>query len=148
MDHEWSEALMHPEAVGWDWIGMNLDNGGALTAFRLRRADGSTLWSGGSFRRAQDTLPRVFAHNEVQVTPLREWTSPHSRARYPVDWQIDTPIGAFSVHSLLDDQELDSQGTTGAVYWEGLSELKNPAGQTVGRGYLEMTGYTHRIRLS
>ena len=34
----------HPDAVGWDWIGMNLHDGGALTAFRLRRADGSTLW--------------------------------------------------------------------------------------------------------
>lgn len=33
LDHEWSEALMHPEAVGWDWIGMNLDDGSALTAF-------------------------------------------------------------------------------------------------------------------
>uniref|UniRef100_UPI002479BDC5 lipocalin-like domain-containing protein n=1 Tax=Variovorax paradoxus TaxID=34073 RepID=UPI002479BDC5 len=41
LDHEWSEALLHPEAVGWDWIGMNLDDGGALTAFHLRRADGS-----------------------------------------------------------------------------------------------------------
>ena len=24
LDHEWSEVLMHPEAVGWDWIGMDL----------------------------------------------------------------------------------------------------------------------------
>jgi diguanylate cyclase (GGDEF)-like protein len=37
LDHEWSEALLHPEAVGWDWIGMNLDDGSALTAFRLRQ---------------------------------------------------------------------------------------------------------------
>jgi predicted secreted hydrolase len=50
LDHEWSEALMHPEAVGWDWIGMNLDDGSALTAFHLRRKDGSALWGGGSFR--------------------------------------------------------------------------------------------------
>ena len=32
---------MHPDAVGWDWIGMNLDDGSALTAFRLRREDGT-----------------------------------------------------------------------------------------------------------
>ena len=24
LDHEWSESLLHPDAVGWDWIGMNL----------------------------------------------------------------------------------------------------------------------------
>lgn len=37
LDHEWSQALLHPEAVGWDWIGMNLFDGGALTAFRAAR---------------------------------------------------------------------------------------------------------------
>ena len=50
LDHEWSEELLHPDAVGWDWIGMNLEDGSALTAFRLRRADGSALWDGGSWR--------------------------------------------------------------------------------------------------
>jgi hypothetical protein len=30
-----------PDAVGWDWIGINLFDGSALTAFQLRRADGS-----------------------------------------------------------------------------------------------------------
>src|SRR5256885_642883 len=31
---------------------MNLFDGGALTAFRVRRADGSALWTGGSLRGA------------------------------------------------------------------------------------------------
>jgi predicted secreted hydrolase len=52
LDHEWSEALLHPDAVGWDWIGMNLLDGSALTAFRLRSKTGRTLWDGGSFRPA------------------------------------------------------------------------------------------------
>ncbi|HSN79700.1 MAG TPA: lipocalin-like domain-containing protein, partial [Rhodoferax sp.] len=30
LDHEWSQSLMHPDAVGWDWIGMNLLDGSAL----------------------------------------------------------------------------------------------------------------------
>ncbi|MBA4264705.1 MAG: carotenoid 1,2-hydratase, partial [Comamonadaceae bacterium] len=40
LDHEWSEAVLAPDAVGWDWIGMNLFNGDSLTAFQLRRQDG------------------------------------------------------------------------------------------------------------
>ncbi|HUP09130.1 MAG TPA: carotenoid 1,2-hydratase, partial [Caldimonas sp.] len=40
LDHEWSDAYLDPDAVGWDWIGMNLDDGSALMAFRIRRRDG------------------------------------------------------------------------------------------------------------
>ncbi len=146
MDHEWSEALLHPEAVGWDWIGMNLQDGSALTAFRLRRAGGSALWAGGSFR-APGQPVQVFGSEGVVFTPERFWTSAASNARYPVQWRVDTPVGRFSVHALLDAQELDSQGSTGAIYWEGLSELRNAGGQTVGRGYLEMTGYAKALQL-
>jgi predicted secreted hydrolase len=146
LDHEWSDTLLDAEAVGWDWIGMNLDDGAALTAFRLRRADGSTLFAGGSFRRASEA-PRPFAADAVRFTPARVWTSPRSAARYPVQWRVDTPAGAFDVVSLLDDQELDSRASTGAIYWEGLSELRDARGQRVGLGYLEMTGYAGALKL-
>ena len=146
LDHEWSDALMHPEAVGWDWIGMNLHDGGALTAFRLRRADGSALWSGGSLCRAGQPT-QVFADNSVAFFAQRHWSSPSSSARYPVQWRVETPAGHFGVQALVDDQELDSSGSTGAIYWEGLSELRNGAGEVVGRGYLEMTGYKKPLRL-
>ncbi len=148
MDHEWSEALMHPEAVGWDWIGMNLDDGAALTAFRLRRADGSTLWTGGSWRASGQKLPQVFDAGSVSFTPVRTWKSPVSQATYPVQWRVQTPVGEFTVQSLLDAQELDSRGSTGAIYWEGLCELLSAQGQRVGRGYLEMTGYAKVLRLN
>jgi predicted secreted hydrolase len=148
LDHEWSEALMAPNAVGWDWIGMNLLDGSALTAFRLRDAAGNAVWAGGSFRAAtQGSEPRIFAHAEVQFEPLRRWTSPQSQASYPVLWRIHTPTGSYTVKAVLDPQELDSRHSTGAIYWEGLSELLDSQGRLVGRGYLEMTGYAGRLRL-
>jgi predicted secreted hydrolase len=146
LDHEWSDAFIPPQAVGWDWIGMNLDDGSALTAFRLRRADGSTVYAGGSYRMAGHEA-RIFEPQEVTMTPGRRWESASSRARYPVEWTIDTPAGRFQVHALLDNQELDSRGSTGAIYWEGLSDLLDPAGRKLGRGYLEMTGYAATLRL-
>lgn len=146
LDHEWSEELLHPEAVGWDWIGMNLDDGAALTAFRLRRRDGSALWAGGSYR-PHGGAARSFAPDAVRFTPLATWTSPASRANYPVAWRIATPAGSFEVRARLDAQELDGRGSTGAVYWEGLSDLFDVNGQRIGRGYLEMTGYAAALRL-
>jgi predicted secreted hydrolase len=147
LDHEWSEEILHPEAVGWDWIGMNFNDGSALTAFRLRRADGSSLWAGGSFRSADGRL-RNFAPDEVDMQALRYWSSPLSQARYPVQWRVEIPVGRYTVNALLDAQELDSRGSTGAIYWEGLSELLDASGQRIGLGYLEMTGYAAPLRLN
>jgi predicted secreted hydrolase len=146
LDHEWSTSLLSPEAQGWDWIGMNLNNGSALTVFRLRRPDGTALYAGGSFRSASGSL-QIFKPNEVQFTPLKEWPSPHSKASYPVQWRIDTPAGSFQVNALVNDQELDSRPSTGGFYWEGLSELRDAQGGVVGQGYLEMTGYGGRMIL-
>ena len=151
LDHEWSEALLHPEAVGWDWIGMNLFEGHSLTAFQLRRADGSKVWAGGSFRAAGSAQSPTdiyrFRPGEVDFRPQRTWTSPLTRAKYPVEWLIRTPADFYTVKAVIDPQELDAQGSTGTVYWEGLSNLFDSNGKRVGRGYLEMTGYAKRLVL-
>jgi len=146
LDHEWSDELLAADAVGWDWIGMNLFDGSALTAFRLRRRDGSVLWAGGSHRSAGQAV-HDFAADAVHFTPGRTWRSATSQATYPVEWVIDVPPGRYRVRALLDAQELDSRNSTGAIYWEGLSELLDAQGRVVGRGYLEMTGYPAPLRL-
>ena len=146
LDHEWSESLLPAGAVGWDWIGFNLADGSALTAFRLRRADASAVWAGGSHRqRGTDT--RNFAADEARFEAVSFWTSAATRARYPVRWRVHTPVGHFEVRALVDAQELDSRASTGAVYWEGLAELLDEHGQRMGLGYLEMTGYAGALRL-
>jgi len=147
LDHEWSNHLLGKEAVGWDWAGINLHDGSALTVFRLRRADGSVSWAGGSYR-APAQAARIFSPSEVRMVPGRIWPSARTGGRYPMAWHIITPVGAFELRSLLDDQELDARGSTATVYWEGLSELLDARGSRVGLGYLEMTGYAEPLHLS
>jgi predicted secreted hydrolase len=147
LDHEWSDALLPADAVGWDWIGINLDDGAALTAFRLRRRDGSALWAGGSFR-ARGGAAQAFAAADVQFEPLAWWTSAATRVRYAVAWRVATPAGTFEIHAVVPAQELDARASTGNVYWEGLAECRaagSPA--RVGLGYLELTGYEAPLRL-
>lgn len=146
LDHEWSNHLLGDGAVGWDWAGINLHDGGALTMFRLRRADGSVSWAGGSYR-APGQAVRIFEPSDLQMLPGRVWTSARTGGRYPVSWRIRTPVGEFELRSLLDDQELDARASTATVYWEGLSELLDTSGQRAGLGYLEMTGYAGALRL-
>ncbi len=154
LDHEWSDNLLgggnaakaEARAVGWDWAGINMADGSALTVFRLRRADGSQLWAGGSWRRpgaeAQD-----FSPEQVKMTPLRQWRSPQSTAKYPVEWQIETPVGTHVLRALLEDQEVDARLSTGMRYWEGPAELRSADGRPLGHGYLEMTGYAGAMKL-
>ncbi len=146
LDHEWSEELMHPSAVGWDWIGMNLTDGSALTAFRLRDKNGNAVWDGGSFRSARHAL-YTFSRGEVIFKPVRSWKSPLTQTSYPVEWLVRTPADFYTVRAVIDNQELDSRQSAGSIYWEGLSELLDSKGQRVGWGYLEMTGYAQPLRL-
>jgi len=148
LDHEWSQSIMPPQAVGWDWIGMNLADDSTLTAFRLRDGTGAAVWAGGSWRNARGTgLPEIFAPQQVVFRPVRHWQSPATAARYPVEWEVQAGQRRYTVRALVDNQELDSRGSTGAVYWEGLSELLDSQGRVVGRGYLEMTGYASPLKL-
>jgi predicted secreted hydrolase len=157
LDHEWSQSVMHPDAVGWDWIGMNLLDGSALTAFRLRTSSGGALWAGGSFRAPTQVNPEVFGPQDVVFTPGRSWKSPASGTTYPVEWSVlvtrksatgNAPATErYTVKAVIDNQELDSRQSTGAIYWEGLSELFDAQGKLLGRGYLEMTGYASPLML-
>lgn len=145
LDHEWSQALLDPHAVGWDWIGINLLDGSALTAFQLRDKDGLALWDGGSFRSGNSSF--VFSRGEVLFKPLRQWRSALSKASYPVEWIVRTPADYYTVKAVVDNQELDSRQSTGAIYWEGLCEVWDSNSKLAGRGYLEMTGYASALTL-
>ena len=57
------------------------------------------------------------------------------------------PERSLVVRAVIGNQELDSRSTTGAIYWEGLSELLDANQQVIGRGYLELTGYASALRL-
>jgi predicted secreted hydrolase len=145
LDHEWSSSYMDERAVGWDWIGINLDDGGALMAFQMRDAKGGVFWAGGAYRGAASDV-RVFQPGEIRFTPLRRWQSPRTGAHYPVSWRVRTGDREIEIECLFEDQESDTRATTGAVYWEGAVRALL-AGRPIGRGYLELTGYWRRLQL-
>ena len=130
LDHEWSSQYMAAEAAGWDWCGLNLDDGGALMAFRMRSRDGGV----------------AFAPEGIGFEPLRIWQSPRTNASYPVEMLVTAKSEKFRLVPLMDDQELDARASTGTIYWEGaVTALRD--GRPVGRGYLELTGYWKPMRL-
>jgi len=145
LDHEWTSASLEPEARGWDWVGLNLDDGGALMAFRMRDRESGTRYAGGTLRRADGTV-QVFPPGAVSFRPLRVFHSPRTAISFPVEWALQ--LGDFSCElaPLFDDQESDARASTGAVYYEG-AVTAAMQGRRIGRGYLELTGYGDPLRL-
>lgn len=144
LDREWSSDYLAPEAQGWDWTGLNLDDGSALMAFRIRRKDGGVLWAGGSLR-AKDGRMTIFAPGDVTFRPLRHWRSPATGALYPVAQELTVRLAdgmhRWTLEPLFPAQELDGRGSGLPVYWEGAVRTAG------GRGYLELTGYDRALTM-
>jgi predicted secreted hydrolase len=138
LDREWSSRYLGGAAIGWDWTGLNFDDGAALMAFRIRSADGRSLWAGGTFRRANGASVTL-KPGDVAFTPMRTWRSKRTGATYPVAQilTIKLPEGVkrLTLTPMFADQELDARSSGLPVYWEGLVRTED------GRGYLELTGY-------
>jgi predicted secreted hydrolase len=145
LDHEWSSEYMAPEAVGWDWTGINFDDGGALMAFRMRDRAGASFWAGGSHR-SPDGRVRLFQPDEIRFSAVRRWRSPRTRVEYPVAMSLRAGDIVCALEPLIDDQELDTRTGVGVLYWEGAVRA-TADGRAIGRGYLELTGYGKPMKL-
>ena len=145
LDHEWSSEYLAAEARGWDWVGINFDDGSALMAFRIRHADGSAYWAGGAIRDASGAS-RPLDPASVRFTPQKRWRSTRTAIEYPVAFRVEAGPLDITLAPLLDDQELDSRASVGTVYWEGAVRAL-AGGRQVGRGYLELTGYGGALKI-
>ena len=145
LDHEWSSQYMEKEAVGWDWIGINLEDGSALMAFRVRDQHGGHLWAGGTLRHPDGRL-KVFSPEEVSFIPRRDWKSARTGTNYPVSFLVRAGDREFVIEPLFDDQEHDTRVSSGTIYWEGAVRALRD-GRPAGLGYLELIGYWRRVNL-
>jgi predicted secreted hydrolase len=145
LDHEWASEYLPAEAVGWDWSGVNLDDGAALMVFRMRARDGRVRWTAATLRDERGRV-HAFEPHEVAMRPLRAWRSPRTGVEYPVGMSVHAGSLALQLEPLMDDQELDARASTGTIYWEGAVRAMR-GGREVGRGYLELTGYWSPLRL-
>ena len=148
MDHEFGTSFLEPEQIGWDWFALQLDSGQDLMLFQLRRSDARLdPHSGGTLLEASGQS-RALGRPDFTMEPVRTWQSPHSGARYPIQWRLSLPGQRLSltVTAAQPDQELRTPRSTRVTYWEGAVVVTGTRGAdpVAGRGYLEMTGYAGR----
>lgn len=137
-DHEWSSSLLMDGAVGWDWVGINLIDGGSLMAFRIRDAAGRSLFTEWDWRDHKGEV--LMQHRQAVWQPFGQWRSARSLAVYPEGFLIQAQGRSFLLKPFMQDQEVDARASTGGFYYEGATELSEN-GKIIGRGYLELTGY-------
>jgi len=144
LDHEWSSSLLMPGAVGWDWIGINLLDGGSIMAFRIRDQTGKAMFSEWDRRDPKGRILERYSNAVWEV--MGQWSSPRSLANYPAGFLIRAGNQEYRLQTLMPDQEVDARASTGGFYYEGAVKMhQNQA--VVGLGYLELTGYSQAVKL-
>jgi predicted secreted hydrolase len=149
MDHEFGSEQLDADLAGWDWFAIQLDDRREIMDYRLRRHDGTLVpESSGSLVDARGHVANL-RRDDVAVTALATWKSPHTGAVYPSGWRVRVPSAGLdlTLTPTLRDQEL--AGTAGGVsYWEGAVDIRDTAtGATRGVGYVELTGYAGAVSL-
>ena len=93
-------------------------------------------------------MQRLFSREFAACRRETTWRSPRTNTSYPVSMSVSVRTGALTwqLDPLMDDQELDSRQSTGAVYWEGAVRVSRD-GADLGRAYLELTGYANALRI-
>ena len=145
MDHEFGTSFLEPEQIGWDWFALQLDSGQDLMLFQLRKSDGRLDPHAGGTLLETSGQSRPLGRSDFTMESVRTWQSPHSGARYPIQWRLSLPGQRLSltVTAAQPDQELRTPRSTQVTYWEGAVVVTGTRGAdpVTGRGYLEMTGY-------
>jgi predicted secreted hydrolase len=121
--------------VGWQWFGMQLDDGSQILVYDFNRSP-EEFYGRITYR---DGTTRELSRRDCEVTVLDMWRSPRSRINYPHRWRLNILGRNYTITPLLDDQEMDARFWIGPRYWEGACRVE---GDGQGRAYVELTGFS------
>jgi predicted secreted hydrolase len=143
MDHEFGSSVLETDQVGWDWFGLQFDDGRELMLYQMRRRDGSRdPFSSGTLMNRHGSIVRL-TRDDYVLEPLETWRSEATGTRYPTRWRVTIPSQrlAFEVRAAMPNQELHTPRSTNVTYWEGAVDVTDVTNGARGRGYAELTGY-------
>jgi predicted secreted hydrolase len=116
--------------------------------YLLRGADGRVDQRSGTLV-SRAARARTLAPDEWSVRATATWKSPASGATYPNRWRVDIPDEKLhlEIEPEMPDQENLSALPGRLCYWEGAVVVRATTREgrgrppSVGRGYVELTGY-------
>ncbi len=138
LDREWSSSALADNQVGWDWFALQMDDGRDIMFYQLRQKGGKADPYSYAVEIDRNGNKTIFSADQFKLTIDRWWQSA-TGARYPISgtlYRNDTHE-TIKFRPLIDNQELDLT----VRYWEGAITLSDENDLSIGRGYLELTGY-------
>ena len=141
MDREFGTWTPTERQKGWDWFSIQFDNNCELMCYQLRSGTGGVSeFSSGVFVDEQGN-PTYLSHEDFKIEPTNYWKSPRTKAVYPSGWKLKVPKVDLdlTVAPVIEDQELDTRGSTMIIYWEGACRVEG--NHSNGKAYVELVGY-------
>jgi geranylgeranyl pyrophosphate synthase len=153
-DHQWGGrgwflgAREQGPVLGWDWLGIQLEDGHDLLVMVHREQRQKRLLSQYAILTGPAGPPRLL--RAFELTPTSWWTSKVTHTRYPIEWRLKVP----ELELILDftpcarDQEIPMLPPLRAL-WEGAGRVSGTwAGQaSAGHARLELHGYAYLLDL-
>lgn len=141
LEHAWGELPLPGGPVGNDRFTLHLDDGSEVILLRTHRTRGGGEESASATGLVIDPsgAASALAGDDVQLEPLEHWTSPRTRARYPIRWRLRIPDRSLDV--TLTPPSPDQEGETWLPFWAGPVEVD---GTAAGAGFVQLSGYAER----
>lgn len=149
LDHQWGDynwlfdQQEHRIIKGWNWYGINLDDGSDLLVLRQFEAETKLLTDGFAVLFRDGKISRA---NVVELEILSEWFSHKTDASFPVSMKIEVPeMNADLVFTpITEDQEIPVFGPMRSV-WQGTGRVRGrlKGVEVSGSARCELAGYSY-----
>lgn len=135
-------AKKENDAIGWNWLSAQLDDGTDVTVYPLVHL--KTGQSAGSWAIVVDPKGNRSAHHDLKFEALESWQSTQTFFEYPVKWRCEIPQAGIEldVRAAFHDQEFITL-VSKPSFWEGRVEIEGRLrGKSVkGVGFVERSGF-------
>jgi geranylgeranyl pyrophosphate synthase/predicted secreted hydrolase len=135
-------AKKEEDAIGWNWLSTQLDDGTDVTVYPLIKL--RTNESAGAWAIVVDAKGNRSLHHDLSFEALETWQSTQTFFEYPVRWRCEIPQAGIEldVRAAFDDQEFITL-VSKPSFWEGRVEVEGRLrGKEVkGVGFVERSGF-------
>jgi predicted secreted hydrolase len=139
MDKEFGSNQLDQDQEGWDWFGLQMDDGTDLMLYVIRGKTRTQDEAHGTVISAQGQV-RYLGKDAFDILVTDRWTSAQTKTTYPAGWMVTVKGDVWTVLPEMNDQENRCDLLEGLFYWEGAVKVFQEA-REIGRGYVELTGY-------